>query len=217
VTNPFEAHAGRVMNEPQRRRAEKAERQAAKNRPPTAQELETMKRHVARAMGAEAVTLPVSHAFHSELVAEATPILATVLERERFTPLQGRVISTVTGSLLVPDTDLRELICRQVTTPVRFLEAVVAASRDVDLWIETGGPEFPRPKIVGLSIELAGVALRFVWRINSGIETLLREFPNLRDQFPRPIDRFAFKIVAKTPIAEQQRPEKFFAGNAISK
>jgi len=39
VNNPFEAHAGRVMNEPQRRRAEKAERQAAKNRPPTALEV----------------------------------------------------------------------------------------------------------------------------------------------------------------------------------
>jgi enediyne polyketide synthase len=92
----------------------------------------------ARASGADAVTLPVSHAFHSQLVGGAVPILAAILERERFLPLQRKVVSTVTGALLAQDTDLRELICRQVTRPVRFIEAVTAASRDVDLWIEVG-------------------------------------------------------------------------------
>jgi len=124
----------------------------------------------ARAMGAEAVTLPVSHAFHSELVAEAAPILATVLGRERFDPLQGNVISTVTGSLLALDTNLRELICSQVTRPVRFLEAVVAASRDVDLWIEVG----PGSVLSGLVRQTVAVPVISLDAGGSSLEGLLK-------------------------------------------
>jgi enediyne polyketide synthase len=119
----------------------------------------------ARANGAEAVTLPVSHAFHSQLVAGATPILAEVLERERFLPLQRKVISTVTGSLLAAHTDLRELLCSQVTKPVRFLEAVVAASSEVDLWIEVGpgsvlaGLVKPTARVPVISLDAGGSSL----------------------------------------------------------
>ncbi len=61
------------------------------------------------------------------------------LEREEFGPLQRRVFSTVTGLHLSADADLRALLREQVTSPVRFMEAVDAAVADgVDLWIEVG-------------------------------------------------------------------------------
>ena len=92
----------------------------------------------AQAQGMSATRLPVSHAFHSSLVAAATPALAEHLMREDFQPLRHTVISTVTGAPLLQDADLRAILCRQVTAPVRFTEAVTAAIDQVDLLIEVG-------------------------------------------------------------------------------
>jgi len=92
----------------------------------------------ARAKGFKAVKLSVSHAFHSPLVATATQPLAKHLAIEDFRPLQRAVVSTVTGAHLKPDDDLRALLCRQVTSPVRFTEAITAATGGVNLFIEVG-------------------------------------------------------------------------------
>lgn len=90
----------------------------------------------ARAQHLRAVPLPVSHAFHSPLVAAAVPALAAHLRDVACQPLQRTVISTVTGAPLPPDTEIAALLCRQVTAPVRFSEAV--ANAEVDLWLEVG-------------------------------------------------------------------------------
>lgn len=82
--------------------------------------------------------LSVSHAFHSPLVAAAAATLAAHLSGVRFRPLERRVISTVTGTPLEPHDDLRALLRRQVTEPVRFWEAVAATMGNVDLFIEAG-------------------------------------------------------------------------------
>ena len=92
----------------------------------------------ARSLGIAAVALPVSHAFHSPLMAPAAGPLAEYLAAVDFQPLERTVISTITGEALAPDTDLRDLLRRQVTSPVRFADAVAAASGNVDLWIEVG-------------------------------------------------------------------------------
>jgi len=107
----------------------------------------------ARARGLTAVRLPVSHAFHSSLVAAATPALAAHLERATLAPLSRAVHSTVTGRALAPGEDLRALLARQMTSPVRFAEAVDAASRGLDLWIEAG----PGRVLAGLACEVTGV------------------------------------------------------------
>ncbi len=93
----------------------------------------------AEAHGLRTTSLRVSHAFHSPLVAPAGTRLYAHLEREEFGPLQRRVFSTVTGLYLNGNTDLRVLLREQVTSPVRFMEAVdAAAGAGVDLWLEAG-------------------------------------------------------------------------------
>ena len=91
----------------------------------------------AQARGFHAALLPVSHAFHSPLVAPAAEPLAARLAEEVFAIPRRRVISTVTGEALRKETDLRELLRLQVTAPVLFQRALRAAP-EVDLWIEVG-------------------------------------------------------------------------------
>ena len=98
----------------------------------------------ARARGLRAVNLSVSHAFHSPLVAAAAPVLAGQLAREKFTPLQRTVVSTVTGAPLAPDADLLQLLHHQITSPVRFEEAATRVAKQVDLLIEVGPGEVLR-------------------------------------------------------------------------
>ncbi|HKR12272.1 MAG TPA: type I polyketide synthase [Pyrinomonadaceae bacterium] len=101
-------------------------------------EINTVARR-AEAHGLRTTLLRVSHAFHSSLVASAGTHLYAHLEREEFGPLQRRVFSTVTGQHLSADADLRAMLRDQVTSPVRFIEAVDAAvAEGVDLWIEVG-------------------------------------------------------------------------------
>ena len=92
----------------------------------------------ATASGLTAMRLPVSHAFHSDLVAAAADELYQYLEQQTLAPVQRRVVSTVTGDTLPADTDLRDLLARQVREPVRFAEAVNALASEVDLLLEVG-------------------------------------------------------------------------------
>ncbi len=92
----------------------------------------------ARAAGVQAVRLPVSHAFHSPLMAPAVPAVQQAVAQEAFGPLRSPVWSTITGTKLGPEADLRALLIRQMTSPVRLIEAVTGAAEGVDLWIEVG-------------------------------------------------------------------------------
>ena len=93
---------------------------------------------LAAARGWPASRLLVSHAFHTPLVGAAAPVLRAQLERETFSELKRQIFSTVTGARLTADEDLRDLLCRQVTSPVRFLSAVEALRSGVDLFVEVG-------------------------------------------------------------------------------
>jgi enediyne polyketide synthase len=92
----------------------------------------------ARERGVPATQLPVSHAFHSPMVAGAAPALAQTLAHQPIGRLRRAVVSTVTGARLGDAVDLRDLLIRQVTSPVRFAEAMVEAASGIDLWIEVG-------------------------------------------------------------------------------
>ncbi len=92
----------------------------------------------ARAAGLHVATLPLSHAFHSAVVAAAAAPLAEALEHESLSMLGRDVISTVTGRLLPPDADVRDVLQQQITSPVRFTEAASRALDRADLAIEVG-------------------------------------------------------------------------------
>ncbi|WP_433328113.1 type I polyketide synthase [Spirillospora sp. CA-294931] len=97
--------------------------------------------------------LPVSHAFHSPLVAPAAEALGPRLREEGFGRVGRRVVSTVTGDALPPETDVPALLRRQITEPVRFEPAVRRAAEGVDLLVEVG----PGRVLTGLAAGVTGV------------------------------------------------------------
>ncbi|MFG1854046.1 SDR family NAD(P)-dependent oxidoreductase [Actinomadura geliboluensis] len=92
----------------------------------------------AGAAGVTAQRLEVSHAFHTAAVAAAAGPLADVLRGISVGPPRRRVHSTVTGTVLTGRDDLRALLVRQITEPVRFREALDGLAADCDLIVECG-------------------------------------------------------------------------------
>ncbi|QWF84066.1 type I polyketide synthase [Amycolatopsis sp. CA-230715] len=88
--------------------------------------------------GVRATRLPVSHAFHSPQVAPAARLFTDFLSGEPLRAPRRRVISTVSAAPLTADTDLRDLLGRQVSSPVRFAEAIELAAGGADLIVEVG-------------------------------------------------------------------------------
>jgi enediyne polyketide synthase len=113
--------------------------------------------------------LPVSHAFHSPLVAAAVPALARQLYCEPTGALRRRVVSTVTGAELSPDVDIAELLQRQVTDPVRFIQAVSTLQDEIDLWIEVG----PGRVLTGLASTLTAAPAIAADACAAGVRGLL--------------------------------------------
>lgn len=93
---------------------------------------------LAAAAGLVTARIAVSHAFHSPAVARAATEFAVPLSRQRFHRLKRQVVSTVTGEPLPADTDLPDLLIRQVLEPVRFGAAVERLAAEVDLLVEVG-------------------------------------------------------------------------------
>ena len=100
--------------------------------------VEEIKNLQASIKGLTTTLLPVSHGFHSKLMIPAAEVLEDYLGSVTLKPIQQRVISTITGSELAADTDLRSLLTRQLTDPVRFTQALELATQDTDLFIEVG-------------------------------------------------------------------------------
>jgi enediyne polyketide synthase len=105
----------------------------------------------ARAAGITANRLNVSHAFHSPLVQPASEAMTDRLTEFDFTRPARAMVSTVTGDLLDPDTDLRVLLRDQVLFPVRFHEAAAKAAAGADVAVEVG----PGRVLAGLVRDIA--------------------------------------------------------------
>jgi len=90
--------------------------------------------------GIWARSIPVSHAFHSKLVAPAAKVLRKELDGIPIMKLDGsRVYSTATGNVLPTDVDIKELLANQIAQPVRFMEAIENISKqNPTLWVEIG-------------------------------------------------------------------------------
>jgi enediyne polyketide synthase len=106
---------------------------------------------LAQARGLGATRINVSHAFHSQAVAPAATAFREYLDGQPFTPLERAMVSTVTGEQLPPDTDVPQLLARQVLDPVRFSDAVKIMGAEADLFIEVG----PGRILRGLAAETA--------------------------------------------------------------
>ena len=101
----------------------------------------------AEALGVRGRRLPVSHAFHSELVRPAAEAFRDKLGEATLHSLmpagERTVVSTVSGCVLATDAEvgvrqLVDLLCRQITEPVRFSDAVEAVAERAQLLIEVG-------------------------------------------------------------------------------
>src|SRR5450755_166032 len=101
-------------------------------------------RHLTRqaaALGVTASTLNAAHALHTPVMAPCAAPLRSVLAQFRFGPPRLRLVSTVTARDLTPQDDIAAILCAQLTSPVRFREALRAASDGADLILVAGADE----------------------------------------------------------------------------
>ncbi|WP_433272528.1 type I polyketide synthase [Actinosynnema sp. CS-041913] len=92
----------------------------------------------ARLLGIAATELRVSHGFHSDAMRPVRQPLRNVLAATTFAAPDRPVFSTVTGRELGPHPDLAGLLVDQLTTPVRFTEALAGLAESCDLLVEAG-------------------------------------------------------------------------------
>lgn len=95
-------------------------------------------RGLAERAGLEVQRLPVSHAFHSPLMRDAEAPWSLRLRSASIAPLARALVSSVTGDWIDRGADLREVLARQLTSPVRFRGALHRLSERCDLLIEVG-------------------------------------------------------------------------------
>jgi hypothetical protein len=89
----------------------------------------------ADALGLDVTVLPAGHALHTPALAPSVAPLRSVLSRVRFGPPRRRLASTITGRVLTGQQDVAALLCAQLTTPIRFREAIGAVADGADLLV----------------------------------------------------------------------------------
>jgi len=152
--------------------------------------VEEIKNLQASLKGVKTTLLPVSHGFHSKLMIPAAEVLEDYLASITLKPIQQPVISTITGSKLEADTDLRSLLTRQLTDPVRFTQALELAAQDTDLFIEVGPGQILSNLVTDVPVVSLDVA-------NNSLQSLLNSLaaayvvgteikPLYADRFTRP-------------------------------
>jgi len=76
----------------------------------------------------QAVQLPVSHAFHTKIVAPAADGLRTVLDGLDVQAPRRQIVANVTADFYPDDPkEIRGLLCRQIASPVRWVEGLEKA------------------------------------------------------------------------------------------
>lgn len=101
----------------------------------------------AKSLGAKAVKLRVSAGFHSPLMAEAEREFAKFLEGVEFRDPVIPFVSSVSAQAEREGAKIKELIMRQITSPVRWIEAVeFIYSQGVRDFVEVG----PKQVLKGL-------------------------------------------------------------------
>lgn len=91
----------------------------------------------AREQRIPAQRLEVTGAFHSPLMTPAVNTFAKGIAGLEIRAARCPVVSTVTGGRLEPDEEIRDLLVRQIESPVRFRQAMEVAA-GADLLVEAG-------------------------------------------------------------------------------
>ena len=94
---------------------------------------------LAAAKGAKAVPLKVSGAWHSELIRGAETEFKEVLVKTEFQTPQKRVILNVTADLANDPSEIREIMSRQLCSPVRWFESMCRMKdAGTEVFVEVG-------------------------------------------------------------------------------
>ena len=90
--------------------------------------------------GLKAIRLRVGGAFHSPLMASAAQELGVALAEAQFAPRHAPVVANVDARLYTEACDWPELLMRQLTSPVRWVDAVRCLAEDArcDRLVELG-------------------------------------------------------------------------------
>jgi acyl transferase domain-containing protein/NAD(P)-dependent dehydrogenase (short-subunit alcohol dehydrogenase family) len=107
--------------------------------------------------GYNAVPLPVSHAFHTSIVASASEPLRSVLERLRLAPPQIPIVANVDGKFypsgpgVVPQ--MLDILGRQVASPVQFIKGLrTLYDAGARVFVEVG----PKKALQGFAEDVLG-------------------------------------------------------------
>lgn len=85
------------------------------------------------------VSLPVSGAFHSPLMADVQEQLAAALEEAQFRPPTIPMVANVTAQVVDQPDQIKELLIRQLVSPVRWSESVEQmVNLGAELFLEVG-------------------------------------------------------------------------------
>ncbi|HTJ69433.1 MAG TPA: SDR family NAD(P)-dependent oxidoreductase [Actinospica sp.] len=108
------------------------------------------------AAGMTATRIPVSHAFHTRIVAPATEPLKAVLRRLKLAPPRLPVVSNVTGLFYPEDAGAEtmvDLLGRQVASPVRFVTGLrTLYDAGARVFVEVG----PKKALQGFAEDVLG-------------------------------------------------------------
>ncbi|HTQ58065.1 MAG TPA: SDR family NAD(P)-dependent oxidoreductase [Bryobacteraceae bacterium] len=109
--------------------------------------------------GYEVVPLPVSHAFHTSIVAPASGPLRLLLERLHFAPPRVPVVANVNGEFYPAGTDavprMLDILARQMASPVQFVKGLRSLyDAGARVFVEVG----PKKALQGFAEEVLGDA-----------------------------------------------------------
>ncbi|HZP50092.1 polyketide synthase, partial [Actinocrinis sp.] len=111
-----------------------------------------------RAAGMTATRIPVSHAFHTRIVAPASEPLKAALRRLNIAPPQLPIVSNVTGRFYPADAGVEtmlDLLGRQVASPVQFIAGLrTLYEAGARVFVEVG----PKKALQGFADDVLGSA-----------------------------------------------------------
>ncbi|MDR1166211.1 MAG: ACP S-malonyltransferase [Deltaproteobacteria bacterium] len=102
---------------------------------------------LAQAKGGRSLSLPVSGAFHSPLMAESALQFADVLREVDFRPPKFPVVPNALGTPVSDPDELKNLLTQQMTSPVRWVDTIRGlAAGGVNTFLEC----WPRPYLASM-------------------------------------------------------------------